>query len=117
MSSAPILFSFPDATTAEANRFAGSLAETLCDRDPTIRVERVRERPDTMDFGATLAVILAAPAITELAKGIASWLARNSGAKIEIRRGGEVLVSARDLDSADAPRIVEVLRNAGLGNG
>jgi hypothetical protein len=117
MSTAPIVFSFADSTAADGNRFAGSLAETLRDLDPAIRVERVRERADAQDFGATLAVILGTAAVTELAKGIASWLARNSGAKIEIRHEGKVVVTASHLDSADFPGLAEVLRNAGLGNG
>ena len=114
MSTAPITFSFGDSTTADGNRFAGSLAETLRDLDPTIQIERVRERAETQDFGASLAVILGTAAATALAKGIASWLARNSGAKLEIRRGGEVVMTATHLDSTDVPRLAQALRAAGI---
>jgi outer membrane lipoprotein SlyB len=79
-------------------------------------VERLRERADTQDFGASLAVILGTTAVTALAKGIAAWLARNSGAKIEIRREGEVVMTASHLDSADVPKLAEALRTAGLSN-
>ena len=113
----PVVFSFVNSTTAEGNRFAGSLAETLRGLNPTIQVERVRERPDTQDFGASLAVILGTAAVTELAKGIASWLARNSGAKIEISREGQVVMTASHLDSADVPKLAEALRAADLSNG
>lgn len=116
MSDTPIVFSFGDSTTAEGNRFAGSLAETLRGLDPTITVERVRERADTQDFGASLAVILGTTAVTALARGIASWLARNSGAKIEIRREGQVVMTASHLDSADVPKLAAALRAAGLSN-
>lgn len=116
MPDTPIVFSFGDSTTAEGNRFAGTLAETLRGLDPTIHVERVRERSDTQDFGASLAVILGTTAVTALAKGIASWLARNSGAKIEIRREGQVVMTASNLDSADVPKLASALRAAGLSN-
>jgi hypothetical protein len=116
MSVPPVEISFGDATLAEGNRFAGSFAETLRELDPTIQVERVRERADTQDFGASLAVILGTTAVTALAKGIASWLARNSGAKIEIRREGQLVMTASHLDSADVPKLAQALRTAGLSN-
>lgn len=116
MSDPPLVFSFSDSTTAEGNKFAGSLADSLRALDPSIQVQRVRERAETQDFGATLAVILGTTAVTALAKGIASWLARNSGAKIEIRREGQVVMTASHLDSADVPKLAEALRAAGLSN-
>jgi Effector Associated Constant Component 1 len=107
MPSEPLIVSFPDASSAEGNRLAADLAEALRDIDPGIGVDRRRERADTQDFGASLAVVLGTAAATALAKGIASWLARNSGARIEIKRNGEVLLSATHLDSKDVPRIAE----------
>jgi hypothetical protein len=115
MAANSFVFSFADSTSADGNRYAGSLADTLRDLDPDIQVERLRERADTQDFGATLAVILGTAAVTELAKGLASWLARNSGAKIEIRKKGKVVVTATHLDSADVPKLAEALR-VGLSN-
>lgn len=109
----PLVITFPDASAAQGDQLAGSLAEALRDIDPNIEVARKRERPDTQDLGATLAVILAAPAVTELAKGIASWVARNSGARIEVRRNGEIVLSADHLDSKDVPRIVAALSTGG----
>jgi hypothetical protein len=104
-----LLFTFPDASVAEGNRLASSLADALQDMDPNIVVDRQRERADTQDFGATLAVILGTAAVTAVAKGIAAWLARNSGARIEIRRKGELVLLATHLDSQDVSRIAEAL--------
>ena len=104
-----LLFTFPDASVAEGNRLASSLADALQDMDPNIVVDRQRERADTQDFGATLAVILGTAAVTAVAKGIAAWLARNSGARIEIRRKGELVLLATHLDSHDVSRIAEAL--------
>jgi hypothetical protein len=112
-----VLFSFSNATVADGNRFAGSLADTLRDLDPSIQVQRVRENADTQDFGASLAVILGTAAATALAKGIASWLARNSGAVIEIHHDGQVVMTAKHMDSADIPKLAEALRTAGIVNG
>lgn len=104
-----LIVSFADASTAERNRLASTLAEALRDVDPSIVVDRQRERPDTQDFGASLAIMLGTAAATALAKGIAAWLARNSGARIEIRRKGKVVLTATHLDSKDVPRIAEAL--------
>jgi hypothetical protein len=70
-------------------------------------VDRQRERADTQDFGASLGVILGTAAASAVAKGIAAWLAHNSGARIEIRRGNEIVLKATHLDSKDVSRIAE----------
>jgi Effector Associated Constant Component 1 len=72
-------------------------------------VDRQRERRDTQDFGATLAVVLGTAAVTAVAKGVAAWLAKNSGSRIEIKRKGKAVLVATHLDSHDVPRIVEAL--------
>jgi hypothetical protein len=109
MPAEPLIVTFPDIPLAEGNRLANTLAEALRDADSNIVVDRQRERPDTQDFGATLAVILGTAAVTAVAKGIAAWLARNSGARIEVRRRGRVVLFATHLDSNDVPRIAEAL--------
>jgi len=109
MAAEPLILTFPNASTAEGNRHASTLAESLRDIDPNIVVDRQRERPDTQDFGATLAVMLGTAAATAVANGIAAWLARNSGARIEIRRKGKVVLVATHLDSKDVSRIAEAL--------
>jgi hypothetical protein len=107
--SAALVITFPESSTAEGNRLASTLADALRDVDPNIVVDRVRERPDTQDFGASLALILGTAAATAVAKGIAAWIARNSGAQIEIKRNGKVVLRAKHLDSRDVPRIAEAL--------
>ena len=116
MAVTPLMISFGDSTSADGNRLANSLADVLRDLDTSIHVEQVRKHAETQDFGASLAVVLGTTAVTALAKGLASWLARNSGATIEIRREGQVLMTATHLDSRDVPKLAEALRAAGLSN-
>lgn len=104
-----ITITFPGLSTADGNRLASSLGETIRDVDPHVSVERQRERADTQDFGATLSVILGTAAVTAVAKGIAAWLARNSGAQIEVRRKGKLILRATHLDSKDVPRIAQAI--------
>jgi len=105
----PLTITFGDATVADANRFAGSLADTLRDAHPSVIVDRHRGRADTQDAGTILSIVLAAPAAIAVAKGIAGWLARNAGVQIEVRRKGKVVLRATHLDSKDIPRIAEAL--------
>jgi hypothetical protein len=48
-----IVLCFPEASVAEGNRFATSLADDLRDLDPTLVLERQKQNPQTQDFGAT----------------------------------------------------------------
>ena len=105
MAREPFVVSFPSASTAEANRYAGDLVRALRDLDPELSVEQRRDRADTQDFGATLAIVLGTASITALANGIAGWLMRHSGAKIQISNDGNVVAS--NLDSGDAAKIAE----------
>jgi hypothetical protein len=109
MQSGPLIVAFLHASAAEGNRLASSLQDCLRDTDPDITVTREREQPDTQDFGASLALILGSASVTAIAKGIATWLARNSGAQIEIRRNGELVLRATHLESPDIARIAEAL--------
>jgi hypothetical protein len=105
MRSDPFVITFPGASRAEANRYASDLAAALRDLHNSVAVEQRRDRQDTQDFGATLAVVLGTASITAVANGVAAWLVRHSGARIEIAAKGNVI--ATNLDSRDAARIAE----------
>jgi hypothetical protein len=100
---------FPGASLAEGNQLAGSLQECLRDVDPALVVERERTSGDTMDFGASLGVILAPAVISAVAKGVAAWLSRNSGVRLEIRQDDGTVIVLSHVDSHDVPRIVRAL--------
>jgi hypothetical protein len=97
--------SFVGVSSAQGNRYAESLLRTLRDVDPDVQIERARARDDTQDFGATLVMVLGTAAATAIAKGIANWIARNSGARIEITADGRVV--ATNLDSRDVAKIAD----------
>jgi hypothetical protein len=58
MQQKPFVIVFPDASPAEANRYASDLAESLRGLDQSLSVEQRRDRSDTQDFGATVAILL-----------------------------------------------------------
>src|SRR5262249_17246116 len=96
---------FVGASSARGNQYAESLLRALRDVDPAVQAERARTREDTQHFGASLVLVLGTAAATAVAKGIASWMARNSGARIEITADGRVV--ATNLDSRDVAKIAD----------
>jgi hypothetical protein len=105
MNDSPFVITFPGASPADANRYAGDLETTLHELDEQIRVSQLRDRAETQDYGTILQVVLGAASVAAVAKGVAAWLARHSGARIQINTDGSVLAS--NLDSRDAARIAE----------
>ena len=103
MTQAPFTITFPGASAAEANQYAGDLGSALRDVDRSLTVEQQRDREDTQDLGVVLSIILGSVSATALAQGISAWLARHSGAKIQIDAAGSVI--ATNLDSQDAAKI------------
>jgi hypothetical protein len=101
-----LTLSFDGADVAEGNRFAAELTEQLRDADAPIDVRQTRDDPNAQDFGATLVLVLGAPAVIPLAKGVSAWLAMRPNAKITLKwSDGTVIASG--LTSADARAVIE----------
>src|SRR5262245_48645998 len=98
------LVTFPELDLAEANRAAGQLRETLLGRcGPQDRINIRRASDATQDAGSILEIMLAAPAIIEVARGIRDFIAAR-GNSIEIRTANGVVVgrgtAATNIDAA-----------------
>ena len=78
------LMSFPDQSPGSANKAAAELLSALRERDRGVEVRPIKEYVDTQDAGAVLQIVLNATAVASVASGIATWLGRNSGARIRI---------------------------------
>ncbi|MGD0942309.1 MAG: hypothetical protein ABR905_21660 [Terracidiphilus sp.] len=101
------LISFPDSSPALANQYASNLTGFIREIRGISRADQQRVQDNTQDLGSTIVLILGTASVTIVAQGIASWLARHSGAKIQIEVDGRV--SGSNLDSRDVSRIVEAL--------
>lgn|SRR5262245_16719873 len=102
-----ITLSFPDVTLDVGNQCAASLANQLKDVHKSVQVERQRKRADTMDFGATLVLLLGTAAVTEIAKGVAQWIARHR-TRVELTVGTTSLTIS-DSDPEATAKIVRAL--------
>lgn len=107
-----ILISFPNASAAEANSYAQTLANDLKDSEMGLTVAIRKDMPATQDFGSTLVLVLGTAAATKVAAGISRWIARHSGARVLLKKpdGTELLVE--NADSGSAAKIVAALNRA-----
>jgi hypothetical protein len=89
---------------------AENLRRTLQDCDPAIRAQLVRTDLDALDLGTALEIVLAAPAIIELAKGISSWLGRTHSGRVTVTDAqGAIIVE--NITARDAAGLAEKLRS------
>jgi hypothetical protein len=100
---------FDGLEAADAGRAADGLRRSLQEVDPTIQAARVRTDPAAMDFGTALEIVLAAPAIIELAKGISNWLARSHSSKVTVI-GPDGTVIVENIGAREAAGLAEKLR-------
>jgi hypothetical protein len=100
---------FPDLELGDAGQAARILREAILDEAPGVEVEIQKDDETTMDFGATLVVVLGTPAVLAVARGIAKWIARER-AVIEIK-GGEGTMQIRVEGTVDenVARILEAI--------
>ena len=106
-----IVLSFAGATPDDCTRYARELKDFLLTAIDALQVHQHRERDDSQDFGTTLIIVLGTTAINTLAQGIAVWLQRNSGVRINVNKTNGELV-AEGLDSKDVAEIVKALSSA-----
>ena len=102
---------FENGSIADANRWASELREyileSIDDAEGT-KVEQQRDNPYSMDLGATLSLVLGAPAVLATAKALGNWLALHRQAGITIKTSqGEIV--GTNLTSKDALKLAELL--------
>ncbi len=101
------ILTFDTVSAADANRYAEELKETLLDSIPKIKVDRRREDPRAQDFGATLVLILGAPAVVSLVSVLGIWLQKHRNASISIE-DGKKKITIKNVTAKDAARLGEL---------
>ena len=96
---------FPGVSTSEAGSLAADLQQEIEMMGEGVTVQRVRDNPDTQDFGATLLLVLGTPAVIALAKGIAAWMKR-TGTGVTVKCGDKEIV-VKNVDSANLPAMLQ----------
>jgi len=97
---------FEDATLAERGIKASNLRDHILENFSDVKIDIKKEDPTTQDLGTILVLILGAPAVVAIARGIADYLRRDRG-KITITKDGTVV--AEGLSGDDAARITEAM--------
>jgi hypothetical protein len=103
-----IVIRFSGVDVREGNTLALSLKEAIRTEAPDAKVQQKRENKENQDFGATLGIILAGPAIVAVARGVEQWLTRHHGVKLEITTpDGKVIA-----ENVTAKNAVEIINSA-----
>jgi hypothetical protein len=98
---------FNDISLADANRYAEELRNTLLDASRSVKVNRRREDPNTQDFGATLVLILGAPAVVAAAKALGNWLQLRNSASVTLEDADGKII-AKNITGKDAAKLTEL---------
>jgi hypothetical protein len=97
---------FEELTAAEASIAARELSVDLHALWPDLEIELVRVDEATQDLGTAVALVLGAPAVVVVARGIASFLAkRGTTARIETPHGRIMLTG----DAVSSRQLVEIV--------
>lgn len=102
------IITFDNISPADANHYAEELKNVLLDATSDVEVQRRRSDPRAQDFGATLVLILGAPAAVAIAKAIGDWLTLRRQTGITIKTAhGEIV--GTNITSKDALKLAELL--------
>ena len=94
---------------ATSGRYASELMSTIQSVDASVKAERKRSDPNTMDVGTIIQVVIASQAVALLAAGVADWLRLRSTAKITITKDGLVA------ENVTADQVVKIISMRGVG--
>lgn len=70
------------SSPAETQKIIKSLMDQIATADDELQPIRVKANDETMDLGATIAVLATSTAATAIATGIKIWLSKHQGAKL-----------------------------------
>lgn len=104
------LVTFEGISAADANRYAEELRNVLLDATPDIIVQRRRENPHTLDFGATLVLILGTPAAAAVVTAVGNWLKLRHNASLTWKTADEQIL-VQNITSRNAAELVQLLMN------
>lgn len=100
---------FENVDQAQSQTLAADLQEIILNQSPDIDVKRIRDDQTTQDFGATLAIVLGAPAVVALVKGLTNWLTSHDSVSITIRKrnNGEAELIAENISRKDVDTLLQ----------
>jgi hypothetical protein len=97
---------FEGSTAADAARLAEGLATHVNATVDGVKAAVATGDTDAMDFGATVTLLLGAPSIIILARGIADWIRRQGDPTLVIKRGRDSVVVKGGLDQATKRELI-----------
>lgn len=107
---ASVALRIPDVDPATANRLIEELESDLLRlAAPDLQLARERETAEAMDFGATLVLVLGAPAVVTAAKALIRWAARTNTARLELTHPNGSRVVLEHVESKNLAEVAAAL--------
>ena len=104
METKTIIIEFDDCTPAEANVRINELIEIAKLNSLDANVKRTPKDPNNQDAGTILTIVLGAPAVVVLMRGIAKYLTLKLGGSLTLRDGSKEVI-AKGVNSKTVERI------------
>ena len=101
------VITFEGIPVADANKLAADLETEL--KMAGVEVSRQRQDESSMDFGASLVLILGTPAVVMAARALYAWVKRKNAGSLRIKLPNGSEFSADNIESKDAPALAEAL--------
>ncbi len=101
---------FDRISSAESNRYAEELRNTLLDAAPDIEVTRKREDHRTQDLGTILIAVLGTSTVTVFARALGDWLKLRHSVGVTIKTDKGKIIGT-NLTGKDALKLAELLRS------
>jgi hypothetical protein len=98
---------FNDLSTAEAGVHAQKLLDVVLDAGESVSADLIKADPNTMDMGATIVLLLGAPAAVAVAKGIADYI-RRAGVSITVTSDDKE-VTIKNMDGEDVANSLKAI--------
>jgi hypothetical protein len=105
-----IIIRFPNTTIPAANQHSETLRRAILDASPGTDVQRQKESQEAQDFGATLAIALAGPAVVAIAEGIKAWLERYRGVELEVTTPNGRMI-AKNITASNVVDVISAARD------
>ena len=99
-----------DISDVSAGQHTKALGAEIVKADGSITVKQRSDNDEALDFGSTLVLVLAAPAVVKLASAIYAYMKR-AGVRVEIVEDGR-RIQLHGLDSEDIAKAIEAARGA-----
>lgn len=100
---------FPEMEASTRSRAASILSKDLESIPEVGEVQLEKERPDTLDAGTIISIVLAGPALVAAVHALHAWLVRENQTSLDITKPDGTIVKLRNGRGTDVESVAREL--------